>query len=112
MDAEMESSRTSTGLPAPRRECVPIMKASTNGCSRQQDSEEGKTVSEMCRALQAYWCCVCLCFLCTHMNVIRGKIERLRLLFCLYVIFVSVFSLSLSLSPCLQKNCTYVYMHV
>jgi hypothetical protein len=51
MDAAMRSSNSCTGLPAPRRECVPIMKASTNGCSKQQDSEEGKTVSEMCRTL-------------------------------------------------------------
>ncbi len=54
--------------------------------------------------------CVYVC-VGTHMNVIRGKNERMCLVLCLYVILVCLFSflsLSLSLSLSLEK---YVHMH-
>ena len=40
MDAAMRGSSSSTGLPAPKRECVPIMKATTNSCARKSAIEQ------------------------------------------------------------------------
>jgi hypothetical protein len=44
MDAAMRASNSSTGLPPPKRECVPIMKASICGCQKSVMKERHKQI--------------------------------------------------------------------
>ncbi len=108
MDAAMRSSNSCTGLPAPRRECVPIMKASTNGCIRQQDSEEvGKCLK--CAEHFRHTGAVCVYVrVGTLMNLWEKEWEAVVsiLFFCHPCLLLLLLSLSVSLS--LEK---YIHMH-
>jgi hypothetical protein len=63
INAGIESSNSRTGLPAPRRECVPIMKASNIGCKKKTESEEGNKClksAQQFRDAGAVFICVCV----------------------------------------------------
>jgi hypothetical protein len=56
MDAAIRSSNSRKGLPAPRRECVPIIKASTNGCVTPHVSDKKTRVWSVQHRLGIHAC--------------------------------------------------------